>query len=246
MPFLPDDFVPGLSRPHSKSVVKEDYHFYNQEQRIPNHMPLSDPTLYPGFSYAYRLPYSSKIQGASSAAYPDISGDDDSTVSDSHVYILPPDSPQPPSLRGQPPLPRAQDSSRWSASYSAGDARSRSSSFGNGYTDVSHPPPLSQKPSYDISWQTVDEKDELAISEEETDDEQGLDNVDDDDADGKDDPEPTSAALVAEEGRGLIIQGDSAPVFQIQIQPGALFYSTLLFFEVLKISPPSPQARHIF
>jgi len=223
MPFVPDDFVPSLARQHSKSIVKEDYHFYNQEQRIPNHMPLSDPNHYPDLSCAYRLPYSSHRHTASSTAYPDHSGDEDSTACDSQVYILPPDSPQPPPLTGQPPLPRAQDSSRWSASYSAGDARSRSSSFGNGYADVSHPPPLSQKLSYDISWQTVDEKDELAISEEETDDEQGLDNVDDDDADEKEDPEPTSAALIAEEGRGLIIQGDSAPVFQIQIQPGAPF-----------------------
>lgn len=74
-----------------------------------------------------------------------------------------------------------------------------------------------------MSWQTVDEKDEIAVSEEETDDEQTLDHLDDD-SDPKDDPEPTSAALVAEQGRGLIVDAESAPIFQLQIQPGPFLF----------------------
>ena len=59
------------------------------------------------------------------------------------------------------------------------------------------------------------------MSEEETDDEHGLgDSVHDTDLEEKDE-ERTSAIVVAEEGRGLIVQGDSVPIIQLQVQPGA-------------------------
>jgi hypothetical protein len=132
------------------------------------------------------------------------------------------------SLPGQPLHQRAQDPNRWSSSYSASAPRSRSSSIGNSYHDVS-PPLLSQKQSYDLSWQTVDEKDEIPGSEEETDDEQTLDNLDDD-SDPNDDPEPTSAVIVAEQGRGLIVDAESVPIFQLQIPPGRSPLSLLSSF----------------
>ncbi|KAF8807582.1 hypothetical protein BYT27DRAFT_7256162 [Phlegmacium glaucopus] len=124
---------------------------------------------------------------------------------------------------------RSPDPSRWSESYS-NSIRSRSSSLGNGITsngahEVSPPPPLppslNPKPSYDVSWQAVVEKDDIGMSEEETDDEHGLiaDSVNDPDL-GEKHEERTSAAVVAEEGRGLIIQGDNVPIVQLQVQPG--------------------------
>ena len=119
---------------------------------------------------------------------------------------------------------RSLDPSRWSESYS-NSIRSRSSSLGNGIAsngahEVPPPLPLNPKSSYDVSWQAAVEKDDMGMSEEETDDEHGLgDTVNDTDLDAKDE-ERTSAAVVAEEGRGLIVQGDSVPIIQLQVQPG--------------------------
>ncbi|KAJ3479506.1 hypothetical protein NLJ89_g12325 [Agrocybe chaxingu] len=71
------------------------------------------------------------------------------------------------------------------------------------------------KPSYDVSWQTVDEKDE---TEDETDDEHAIDPIPSELDDSHE--ERTAAAVVADEGRGLIVQGDSVPIVQLQVQPG--------------------------
>ena len=200
MVFLPDDPLLAHSRTQSRSLLREDFprNFVDHPQ-FHHHQPFppikhTNVSLYPP-----------------TALYP---VDDDSMspaiLHDSFPLPLQNGHPLPVSSPSQPP--------RWSSSYSTSLSRSRSSSIGNSYHDVS-PPPLSQKPSYDLSWQTVDEKDEIAISEEETDDEQTLDNLDDD-SDPKDDPEPTSAAIVAEQGRGLIVDAESYPIFQLQIQPG--------------------------
>ena len=121
---------------------------------------------------------------------------------------------------------RSIDPSRWSETYS-NSIRSRSSSLGNGVaSNGAHevppplPVPLNPKSSYDVSWQAAAEKDDIGMSEEETDDEHGLgDTVNDTDLEGKDE-ERTSAAVVAEEGRGHIVQGDSVPIIQLQVQPG--------------------------
>jgi hypothetical protein len=120
---------------------------------------------------------------------------------------------------------RSPDPSRWSESYS-NSIRSRSSSLGNGITSNGvHevpplPLPLNPKSSYDVSWQTTVEKDDIGMSEEDTDDEHGLgDTANDTDLETKD-QERTSAAVVAEEGRGLIVNGDSVPIIQLQVQPG--------------------------
>jgi hypothetical protein len=61
------------------------------------------------------------------------------------------------------------------------------------------------------------------MSEEETDDEHGLgDSVIDTDPE-ENNEERTSAIVVAEEGRGLIVQGDNVPIIQLQVQPGTCF-----------------------
>lgn len=119
---------------------------------------------------------------------------------------------------------RSPDPSRWSESYS-NSIRSRSSSLGNGITsngahELPPPLPLNPKSSYDVSWQVTVEKDDMGMSEEETDDEHGLgDTVNDTDLERKEE-ERTSAVVVAEEGRGLIVHGDSVPIIQLQVQPG--------------------------
>ena len=130
---------------------------------------------------------------------------------------------------------RSIDPSRWSETYS-NSIRSRSSSLGNGAaSNGAHevppplPLPLNPKSSYDVSWQAAVEKDDIGMSEEETDDEHGLgDTANDTDLEGKDE-ERTSAAVVAEEGRGLIVQGDSVPTIQLQIQPGMCCGIYLIF-----------------
>ena len=115
------------------------------------------------------------------------------------------------------------DQSRWSESYSA-SIRSRSSSLGNNLSNNGHdnvPQKLQQKPSYDMGWQTVDERDErddIAISEEETDDDHHLDEEEVEDEEREE--ERTSAAVIAEEGRGLIVHGDNVPIVQLHVQPG--------------------------
>ncbi|KAF6766384.1 GrfA protein [Ephemerocybe angulata] len=116
------------------------------------------------------------------------------------------------------------DHSRWSGAYSS-SARSRSSSIGNNSpaaydnSPIPNVPVLVQKPSYDISWQAVDERDEAGIvSEDETDDEHGILDADTGLADHEE--ERTSAAVIADEGRGLIVQANNTPIVQLQVQQG--------------------------
>ncbi|KAF9535838.1 hypothetical protein CPB83DRAFT_753504 [Crepidotus variabilis] len=212
-------------------------------------MQLPDPSHYPD-PYPFRPPHhhlasspvpalsstasssastrsSAYTSSGSALAYVDYSnvhvasGDEDHVgvgiTTDSVVQMLANDPAHSTSARGPIFASRTQDhsTSRWSGSYSD-NVRSRSSSIGNGNHEASSPP-LSQKPSYDVSWQTVDEKDETAMSEDETDDEQGLDHLG---VELNDNEEPTSAALIAEEGRGLIVQGDNTPVIHLHVQPG--------------------------
>ena len=114
------------------------------------------------------------------------------------------------------------DQTRWSE-YSA-SIRSRSSSAGHSnansmYENIA--PRLTQKPSYDMGWQTVDERDEAGLmSEEETDDEPCLGDDLDDEDDEEREEERTAAVLIAEEGRGLIVRGDVIPLVQLQVEPG--------------------------
>jgi len=159
------------------------------------------------------------------------SGDDDAAVgvgitSDSVVQLLAGDSIASSSSRVlQSRLP--VDQSRWSESYSA-SSRSRSSSVGNGTTNgagyENMAPRLREKPSYDMGWQAVDERDEVGMSEEETDEDHVMCG-DEEDEDEREE-ERTSAIVIAEEGRGLIVEGDGVPVKQLQVQPGGSSYMT--------------------
>ncbi|KAF9229502.1 hypothetical protein BS17DRAFT_688846 [Gyrodon lividus] len=109
------------------------------------------------------------------------------------------------------------DQTRWSE-YSA-SIRSRSSSIGLSNTNSLHEsgaPRLRENPSFDMGWQTVDERDEVGLtSGDETDD-----FCDGEDGNDRKDEERTSAIVVAEEGRGLIIKGDGVPIVQLRVEPG--------------------------
>jgi hypothetical protein len=82
-------------------------------------------------------------------------------------------------------------------------------------------PRLRENPSFDMGWQTVDERDEVGLtSDEETDDLGG----EDDEINNKEE-ERTSAIVVAEEGRGLIVKGESIPIIQLHVEPGECWVS---------------------
>lgn len=144
------------------------------------------------------------------------SGDDEASVgvgitSDAVVQLLANDALSSSSTQGmhsRAPI----DRSRWSQ----GSVRSRSSSIGNSNPSHSHDlyaSKLHEKPSFDMDWHTVDERDEVGISEEDTD-------LDDDEYEDEDDHDRTSAAVIADEGRGLIVQGDSVTLSQLSVEPG--------------------------
>ncbi|KAG1866249.1 hypothetical protein C8R48DRAFT_704442 [Suillus tomentosus] len=120
-----------------------------------------------------------------------------------------------PSSAGRTPI----DQTRWSE-YSA-SIRSRSSSIGqnNNNTNSMHEsgmPRLRENPSFDMGWQTVDERDEVGLTSDEETDDLG---EEDDEIDDKEE-ERTSAVVVAEEGRGLIVTGEGIPVVQLRVEPG--------------------------
>ncbi|TFK30624.1 hypothetical protein FA15DRAFT_676905 [Coprinopsis marcescibilis] len=144
-------------------------------------------------------------------------------TSDEVVQLLSKDAPHARPIQSRAPV----DHSRWSDAYSS-SARSRSSSIGNNSNGFGHDmsgavpavPPLQQKPSYDIMWRPADERDEVGMSEEETDDEPVADDVDSSFPGLLEEEERTSAAVVAEEGRALIVHAENTPVVQLQPQPG--------------------------
>ncbi|KDQ63823.1 hypothetical protein JAAARDRAFT_54011 [Jaapia argillacea MUCL 33604] len=121
------------------------------------------------------------------------------------------------------PSHTSTDQTRWSYT---GSVRSRSSSIGNSsgnlvqVTENAHPR-LHSKPSFDNSWQPVDEREEFGLT---TDDETDDDVVLDEDHDGLDDDdtheEPTAAVVVVEEGRGLIVRGEGMNLSTLQVHPG--------------------------
>jgi hypothetical protein len=144
MPFLPDDSLHAHSRSQSRSVLRDDF-----SRTVMDHPQFHDHPFPP-------------LKQPNASLYTQYSGEDESMspaiLHDSLQQGIPNGHSLPLSLPGQPLHHRPQDPNRWSSSYSASAPRSRSSSIGNSYHDVS-PPPLSQKPSYDINWQ-IDEKDE--------------------------------------------------------------------------------------
>lgn len=109
------------------------------------------------------------------------------------------------------------DQTRWSE-YSA-SIRSRSSSIGLSNTNSLHEsgvPRLRENPSFDMAWQTVDERDEVGLTSGDETDDFG----DDEDGNESKGEERTSAVVVAEEGRGLIVKGDGIPIVQLKVEPG--------------------------
>lgn len=217
------------------------------------HMALPDPAQFPD-PYPYRpslhhltsLPALSSAGSSSastrSSAYTSsgsafasgdyghvhvMSGDEEGPIgigitSDSVVQMLANDAETSSSARSlQLSTTAIVDQSRWSESLSTG-ARSRSSSVSNNpNTSRDSAPRLEQKPSYDMGWQTVDERDEIGLSEDETDEDHGV--AYDDDAGVEE--ERTSAAVIADEGRGLIVAADSMPIVQLQVEIGIFFCS---------------------
>ncbi|KAJ3790255.1 hypothetical protein GGU10DRAFT_340918 [Lentinula aff. detonsa] len=196
------------------------------------HAQLPDPSTYPDPYPSHITPYAvssaeSSTASTRSSAYTSFGGPtndlahvhvpeyDDlvglGITSDSVVQLLGGDT--------APSQSRAPiDQARWSELYYSG-ARSRSSSVASNHHVEHAAPKLKEQPSYDMSWSTVDERDEVGISEDETDDDHLLtedEDLDDDLAE----EERTSAVIVAEEGRGLIVQANNMPVPQLQIQFG--------------------------
>ena len=114
------------------------------------------------------------------------------------------------------------DQTRWS-DYSA-SIRSRSSSVGHSNSNSVNEviaPRLSQKPSYDMNWESVDERDEAGLmSEEETDDDHGLEEDLGDEDEEEQEEDRTAAVVIAEEGRGHIVRGDGVPIVQLHVEPG--------------------------
>lgn len=114
------------------------------------------------------------------------------------------------------------DPTRWS-DYST-SIRSRPSSVGHSNTNSVNEAiasRLSQKPSYDMTWESVDERDEAGLmSEEETDDDHGLGEDLGDEDEEEQEEDRTAAVVIAEEGRGHIVRGDEVPIVQLHVEPG--------------------------
>ena len=233
-PFLPDD-APDSSFVHPpRHVVLPDPSQFPDPYpfRHPNHHFSSTP---PGLSSGgsssasnRSSAYTSSASGFASGDYGHVhvaSPDDDGAnvgvgiTSDDVVQLFTSHSNA--SLSSTASHSRVPiDQSRWSESYSI-SSRSRSSSVIQ--SNPSHeiiPPELRDRTSYDIGWQTVDERDETGISEDETDEEPSLDHSYADDDQDEEEQERTSAAVIAEEGRGLIVRGDNVSIVQLQVQPG--------------------------
>ncbi|KAI0004297.1 hypothetical protein BJV74DRAFT_439824 [Russula compacta] len=216
--------------------------------RLPKASPLPDPSQFPD-PYPFR-PHqylssgpptlssggSSIASTRSSAAYTSpgstlasgdygnhvhiASNDDDQAIgvgitSDDVVHL----ANQDPSVSTSVSHSRAPiDQSRWSHSYSA-SIRSRSSLVrSNSSSGHDNSTSSIQQKACDLSWQPVDERDEVElISDVDTED---TDLEVDDLPEEEQDEERTSAIVIVEEGRGLIVRGDGVAVADLVVQPG--------------------------
>ena len=80
--------------------------------------------------------------------------------------------------------------------------------------------PSIQQKTGDLSWQPVDERDEVElVSDADTEDTDFQ--VDDDLPEEETEEERTSAIVIAEEGRGLIVRGDGVAISDLVVLPGA-------------------------
>jgi hypothetical protein len=147
------------------------------------------------------------------------SGEDDQQVgvgitSDDVVQLLEQDASPSSISSSRAPV----DRNLWTRSYS-GSIHSRSSSVADSRGN-SLALSLSSKPSFDAGWRPLDERDEAGLtSEDETDEDPGIDEVDEDEYREQEEL-PTSAMVIAEEGRGVIVRADNVPIVQLQAQPG--------------------------
>ncbi|TBU48420.1 hypothetical protein BD309DRAFT_853892 [Dichomitus squalens] len=135
------------------------------------------------------------------------------------------------------------DQTRWSDFYQ-NSIRSRSSSLANSSKPNSMhekaiPPQLRSSPSFDLGWQQPDERDEAGLgSDEDTDEDPSFDDGEEDEDEDEVEEEPTSAAVMAEEGRGVIVRGDDTPIVRLHVAPGTT--------HLLIGSSPTPNAVPIF
>jgi hypothetical protein len=76
----------------------------------------------------------------------------------------------------------------------------------------------SSRPGSEGDWRVLSEREEVGLtSESETDDDASL-NLDDEG--GDEEEQPTSAVIIAEEGRGVIVRGEGGSVQNIQAPQG--------------------------
>jgi hypothetical protein len=254
--------------PYSESSPPQPFY------TLPKASTLPDPSQFPD-PYPFRPPQylssgpptlssggSSIASARSSAAYTSSGGalasgdygnhvliasnDDDQAIgvgitSDDVVHLANQDPSIPTSLsHSRAPI----DQSRWSHSYS-GSIRSRSSLVRSNSSSghYNSPSSIQQKPC-DLSWQPVDERDEVElVSDADTED---TDFQVDDLPEEEHEEERTSAIVIAEEGRGLIVRGDGAAVADLVVQPGASHLHPLSFILTLFCYRDDPYAHWLF
>ncbi|KAI0067701.1 hypothetical protein BV25DRAFT_1867513 [Artomyces pyxidatus] len=238
-PSDPDDssfseFSPSRSflRPPKGAAFPDPSHFPDPYRTPHHYLSSTPPTLSSGGSStastrssAYTSSGSALASGDYGMQFQVASGEDDEIIgvgitSDEVVHLLHQEN----QLSSSGSLSRVPiDQTRWSQSYSA-SLRSRSSlvrsNSGSGVESTS--PKLKPKPSYDLSWQAVDERDEVDLTSEGETEETDLDGEDDPEEDEHEEREEerTAAIVIAEEGRGLIVRGEGAPVGSLQVQTG--------------------------
>lgn len=122
---------------------------------------------------------------------------------------------------GAPPLTRNRKLSRSRKSRTTSQVNENTHDSQQQHDRVDLPLPLRSQPSYDTSWQIGhDDRDDYGITSEE-DVDYGDHQSDIDDGDREEhDQEPTSAAVLADEGRGMIVRGDGIPIAQLNVQSG--------------------------
>lgn len=169
-------------------------------------------------SAAYTSPGSALASGDYGNNVQIASNDDDQAIgvgitSDDVVHLASQDSSVSTSVsHSRAPI----DQSRWSQSYS-GSVRSRSSLVRSNSSNGHDNSILSIQPKpLDLSWQPVDERDEVdLISDPDTEDTDLEEDVSE-----EHEEERTSAIVIAEEGRGLIVRGDGLAVTDLAVHPG--------------------------
>ncbi|TFY62406.1 hypothetical protein EVG20_g6717 [Dentipellis fragilis] len=202
------------------------YRSLHQQQ----HLSSTPPTLSSGASSASTRSsaYTSSGSALASSDYHPVhvaSGEDEEAgigvgiTSDDVVQMMAQDTPAASGSQSRLPI----DQGRWSLSYS-GSIRSRSSLARSNSSSVHEnnvgSPTLRPQPSYDLSWQAVDERDEVDLTSGDETEETDLDDDDMEEEERQREQERTSAAVIAEEGRGLIVQGNGISTAQLQVHAG--------------------------